>query len=198
METENSGRHTSIPQLSRPSPKNIKVKVWDPFVRIFHWSIAALFASAYLSTDWRDVHLWSGYAVCALLAARVIWGFIGPRYATFGNLLKSPAAIAAYVRSALERRAPRYLGHNPAGGAMVAALLLMLVAVSVTGVLLQTDPFWGSETMQSWHRVLTNITVALLPIHIAGVIITGLRQRENLIWSMVTGWKRAPKDSDVV
>ena len=128
----------------------------------------------------------------------MMWGFIGPRYARFGNFLKSPSAVRAYVRSVLERRAPRYLGHNPAGGAMVAALLLMLAAVSITGVLLQTDPFWGSETMQMWHGVLANIAVALLPIHIAGVIITGVRLRENLIWSMITGRKRAPKDGDVV
>lgn len=198
METENSGRHTSIQQPSRLSLKNTEVKVWDLFIRAFHWSLVALVATAFLSADWREVHLWSGYAVCSLLAARMMWGFIGPRYARFGNFLKSPSAVRAYVRSVLERRAPRYLGHNPAGGAMVAALLLMLAAVSITGVLLQTDPFWGSETMQMWHGVLANIAVALLPIHIAGVIITGVRLRENLIWSMITGRKRAPKDGDVV
>lgn len=167
------------------------------FIRTFHWSVVALFATAFLSADWRDVHLWSGYTICGLLAARVIWGFVGPRYASFGNFLKSPATVVTYVCGAVGGLAPRYVGHNPAGGAMAATLLVMLVVVSVTGVLLQTDPFWGSETMQMWHGALANITVAIVPIHIAGVIITGLRQRENLIWSMVTGWKRAPKDGDV-
>ena len=138
------------------------VRVWDMFVRAFHWCVAALFATAYVSADWRTLHLWSGYIILVLLAARLIWGVTGPRYARFGNFLKRPATVIDYVRKVIARREPRYLGHNPAGGAMIAALFILLASISISGVLLRTDLFWGSEALQLLHGLLADTTIALL------------------------------------
>ena len=173
------------------------VRVWDLFIRVLHWSLAVLLLTAYLSARWRAVHLWTAYAILALLAARLVWGLAGPRYARWARFIPTPAVIVQYLRLVLARREPRYLGHNPAGGAMVVTIFAALLAISVTGFLLQSDAFWGSESMQGAHALLAYGAIALLPIHIAGVIVTGLRHRENLVWSMLTGLKRAPRDGDI-
>lgn len=173
------------------------VRVWDLFIRVFHWSLVVLFATAYLSAEWRAVHLSSGYAIVALLAARLVWGFAGPRYARLGSFINKPAAVVEYLRQVQDKQERRYLGHNPAGGAMVVAMLVLLIAVSISGLMLRTDLFWGSEWMQALHGWLANAAIALLPLHVAGVVVTGLRHRENLVWSMLTGLKRAPIDGDV-
>lgn len=174
------------------------VRVWDLFIRVCHWSLVVIFATAYLSAEWRAVHLWSGYAIVALLAARLVWGFTGPRYARWGNFLNRPAVVVEYLRTVQAKRERRYLGHNPAGGTMVVAMFMLLIAVSISGLMLRTGLFWGSEWMQVLHGWLANAAVAFVPIHIAGVVVTGLRHRENLVWSMLTGLKRAPTDGDMI
>src|SRR5262245_6304335 len=96
------------------------VKVWDPFIRTFHWLLAVLFASAwYTGGIWDSPHLISGYAVVVVVLARIIWGFVGPRYARFSDFVHGPKAIIRFLADTLHMRAPRYVGHNPAGGAMV-------------------------------------------------------------------------------
>jgi len=117
--------------MSGPS----EVRVWDPFVRIFHWSLIAGFAVAYISEGrplW--LHSWAGYIVAALLVLRVIWGFFGPRYARFADFVYAPAAVMADLGDHLRGTAKRYLGHNPAGGAMIILLILSLAGTALTGM----------------------------------------------------------------
>lgn len=198
METANPEKPTSIRQLSKPSPKSIKVEVWDLFIRLFHWSLVISFSVAYASGDgWRGFHLFAGYAALALIAGRLLWGVIGTKYARFAHFVTSPKKIVVYVRDVLNRRDARYLGHNPAGGAMIVVMLVLLAAVSVSGVLLTTDAFWGSEAMDMIHRVLANITVFCIVAHVLGVVFTSISTKENLIWSMMSGRKRAPRDRDI-
>ena len=173
------------------------LQIWDLFIRLFHWSLAALLLTAYLSAEWRPVHLWTGYAILVLLGARIGWGLIGSYYARWTRILPTPGVLFKYSRQVLARREPRYLGHNPAGGAMVFVMMAILLAISITGLLLQSDHFWGSEQMQRVHGLLAYGAIALLPLHIAGVIVTGWRHRENLVWSMLTGLKRAPRHGDI-
>lgn len=93
------------------------IKVWDLVVRVFHWSLATLFLTAYLtSEDAGQVHIAAGYAIAGLIALRIVWGFVGPRHARFGNFVRSPRQVLVYLRDVALLRAPRYLGHNPAGG----------------------------------------------------------------------------------
>ncbi len=169
------------------------VKVWDPFVRVFHWSLAALFLLAYATGDEvENVHIVAGYAIGGLLALRIGWGLVGTRHARFSDFVRSPRAVLAYLRDVALLRAPRYLGHNPAGGAMVVALIAMLVGTCSTGYMMTTDAYWGAKGVEEVHEVLANLTVGLIVVHVLGVLVASFEHRENLVKAMVTGRKRQP------
>jgi len=168
------------------------VRVWDPFVRIFHWSLVALFAAAFVTGDEVEwLHTLLGYAIATLIALRIAWGFVGSRYARFSNFVRSPRKIADYAAQAARWRAPRYLGHNPAGGAMIIALLVMTTGIAVTGFAMTTDAFWGAKWVEELHEGLAYATLGLIALHIVGVVFSSLAHRENLVKAMVTGRKRA-------
>lgn len=112
-----------------------EIKVWDPLVRIFHWTLVVAFFTAYFTEDdWQDIHVLAGYTVAGLVAFRIVWGFVGTRHARFSDFVFSPATIFKYLKDTLALRARRYIGHNPAGGAMVIALLISLACTTLTGM----------------------------------------------------------------
>jgi cytochrome b len=169
------------------------VRVWDPFVRIFHWSLVALFIIAFVTGDEiEQLHIAAGYAIAVLVALRIVWGFIGPRHARFSDFVRGPAATLDHLRQSVRGRAPRFLGHNPAGGLMTVALLGMLVAISVTGVMLTSDAFWGAQWVEDLHEGLVYLTLGLIALHVAGVVLASYEHGENLVKAMITGRKRAP------
>jgi cytochrome b len=167
------------------------VKVWDLFVRCFHWLLVALFVIAYATGDEIEkVHIAAGYTIAALLTLRIMWGFVGPAHARFGNFVCSPRAVLAYIRDAVLFRAPRHLGHNPAGGAMIIALIATLLATCATGYMMTTDAYWGAKWVEHVHEALANAAVGLIALHVVGVLVTSFAHRENLVKAMVTGRKR--------
>lgn len=111
------------------------VKVWDPLVRLFHWSLVLAFVVVYLSGEGEvmGLHEWAGYFIGGLLAFRLLWGFIGPRHARFSDFVVPPAVVLGYLKDVSLLRAKRYLGHNPAGGVMVLALMVVLALTTLTG-----------------------------------------------------------------
>lgn len=168
-----------------------EVKVWDPWIRIFHWSLVILFAAAYATGDELDnVHIALGYAIAGLLAFRIAWGFVGSRHARFRDFVRSPRQVLAYVRDVAAMRARRYLGHNPAGGAMIVALLLALIATCLSGYLM-TTVFWGVEWIEEVHETCAHLTLLLVALHVAGVVVSSIMHHENLVRAMITGRKRA-------
>ena len=174
------------------------IKVWDPFVRLFHWSLALSVAIAWLSTEeWRSAHEAAGYVAGALVAARMFWGLLGSRYARFSQFVRPPSTVVAHVTAILLGSERRYLGHNPAGGAMILVLLLAIGATTITGWLLTTDLFWGSRPIGIIHSLCGNAVVVLVGVHVIGVVLASLRHRENLVRAMATGFKRAPGPADV-
>lgn len=174
------------------------IKVWDPFVRLFHWSLAVSFAVAWLTADeWGELHEWAGYAAGALIALRIVWGLVGPKYARFGNFVRSPGVVARYVMAMVRGREPRYVGHNPAGGLMILALIVGLAGTAVTGWMYTLDAFWGVEWVEETHEAFANVMLALVLLHIGGVLLASLRHRENLPRAMVVGHKRAPGSADI-
>lgn len=168
------------------------VKVWDLFVRVFHWSLVGLFVTAYATGDEiEQVHIAAGYAIAGLLALRIIWGFVGPRRARFSSFVRPPREVFAYLRDVALFRARRDLGHNPAGGIMIVALIAALTGACVTGYMMTTDAFWGAKWVEEVHKLLANATLGLILLHVLGVLVASIQHRENLVKAMITGRKQS-------
>lgn len=168
-----------------------KSKVWDLPVRVFHWGLAASFAGAYVLSEserLRNVHVALGYGALALIAFRILWGFVGSRYARFASFAYGPGAALRYLRDALRGRPQHYTGHNPAGSWAVYAILLVGLATGVTGYLQYND--LGGESLEELHEVMANAWLVLVGLHVAGVVFSSFVHRENLALAMVTGRKR--------
>jgi len=186
-----------------------QTKIWDPLVRFFHWSLVSAFAIAYITEDdFLTIHSWAGYLILALLGIRFIWGFIGTHYARFTDFIYSPANIIQFLKDTFRFRAKRYLGHNPAGGAMVILLMISLLITTTTGVLLlgaeehagplahwftQGGDFWGG-ILEEVHEFFANFTLLLVFAHVIGVIAESLIHKENLVTAMITGYKRSKSE----
>ncbi len=174
------------------------IRVWDPFVRAFHWAIAASFAVAWASSEsWERLHNAAGYVAGGLVALRIVWGFIGPRYARFQQFVRSPDTVIDYLRAIREGSERRYIGHNPAGGAMIVVLIAAMAATAVSGWLMTTDAFWGSTAVQHVHSLLAHGVLVLVVVHLGGVALASLRHHENLVRAMVVGVKRPAEPGDV-
>jgi cytochrome b len=196
-----------------------EITVWDPLVRLFHWTLVIAFTLAYFTQEgpfedlldqmdetWlQAIHVWAGYTIAGLLLFRLFWGFVGPHHARFSDFVRGPREILRYVKDVLTLRAPRHLGHNPAGGAMIVALLLSLTITVVAGLMLYgadkgLGPLAGllldsSEaaihSIKEVHEFFANFTLLLVVGHLVGVIWESLLHRENLAHAMITGRKRA-------
>jgi len=197
------------PSVSRQSPPLASagskdwVRVWDPIVRLGHWTLVIAFAVAYLVEKPMNVHVFAGYVVAGVVCFRVVWGFLGSQHARFSDFVSSPRAALGYLGSMRSHDAPRYLGHNPAGGLMVVVLLLSLLATAASGLVLygvdeHAGPLAGlvggmsamEGVVEEIHEVLANLTLLLVAVHIAGVLFSSLAHRENLPLAMLTGRKR--------
>ena len=181
------------------------IKVWDPLIRIFHWLLAAAFFTAYLSAEEsQTIHTLAGYLISGLIVGRLLWGFIGTPHARFKDFIVGPGQVMRYGKSLLQRRSPRYLGHNPAGAVMIVLLLLSLTIVACSGMITlgieeHAGPLAGWVQSMGWHdddvaeeihEFFANFTLLLVFVHISGVIIESLLHRDNLIQAMITGRKR--------
>ena len=191
--------------MPKPANNNIQisdahggVRVWEPLVRIFHWSLVASFATAWFTSTSRDeTHQWIGLIAAALISFRLLWGFVGSPYARFAQFIRYPRVTLRYIIDILKNREARYVGHNPAGGMMVLALLFGIAGTALTGYLMTTDAWYGEEIMQITHSVFAYGVVILVVGHIGGVILASVRHKENLVRAMVTGNKSQAQDGDI-
>lgn len=178
--------------LEHPQAASRTVAVWDPLVRIFHWSLAlSVFATYFFTQEGDPPHEIAGYIALGLVAFRLVWGWVGTRYARFAEFVPGPARLLAYLRDAMRGREARFLGHNPAGAVMVLALLFMVAAAGVTGWMLTTDVWFGEEWVEELHEIIANALMVLVGFHVGGVIYTSVHHRENLVRAMFTG-RKAP------
>ena len=191
--------------------KSSTIYVWDPLVRIFHWSLVLAFSIAYLTEDdFMQLHELAGYVVLGLVGFRIVWGLIGTRYARFSDFVCRPASIIKYIKTLASFKPPHYIGHNPVGGFMVIMMLIMLTLTSWSGIKAQevetgvqalpsisiisnayadSDEDKGDEFWEEVHEGLANFTVFLIFLHIVGVLASSILHRENLIRAMITGYK---------
>ena len=181
-----------------PSTGARTLRVWDPLVRLLHWSLVAAVVFGWATTEWRvDWHQPIGYAALAIVGVRSVWGLVGPRHARFASFVRGPGATLRYARQAIGGAAPRHVGHNPLGGAMVIAMFACIVGLALTGWLYTTDRFFGDEVVEIVHETLAWTLVALALLHVGGVLFASRHQRENLIAAMCDGRKRAPRGDDI-
>jgi cytochrome b len=169
-----------------------ELQVWDPLVRGFHWALVLFFAIAWATGDELDrLHEFAGYVVLGLVVFRVVWGIVGTKHARFADFVRPSSVVRAYLGDSLRFRAKRYLGHNPAGGAMIVLMLVMLSIVSATGVMLTLDAFFGSAWVEALHEGAVNLMLVMIVMHLAGVVFSSIAHGENLVRAMLTGRKRA-------
>lgn len=169
-----------------------KVLVWDLPTRAFHWLLALSFAGAFVTAEserYRDVHVTLGYTVLGLVAFRLVWGLIGTRYARFGSFAYGPRSVLTYVKSLFGRSPQHHLGHNPAGSWAIYALLVLSLLAGASGYATYNDI--GGHWMEEVHEAVANTLLGVVFVHIAGVLVSSLLQRENLVRSMLTGYKSA-------
>lgn len=171
-----------------------EVPVWDLVQRLLHGGLIVSIALAWWAGEERlSLHVWAGYAVLAIVSARLLWGLVGSRYARFARFVRSPRIAWRYLRAMLQGREPRYLGHNPLGAWMVLALLSCVLVACVSGIFYTTDHYWGLAWLERTHLIAAWSVAALVALHVAGVVFTGCRHRENLVAAMWTGRKRKSK-----
>lgn len=167
-----------------------RVLVWDLPTRVFHWLLAACFFGAYFVSGakrWIALHAVLGATVFGLIVFRLVWGFVGTRYARFAAFSFGRAHVAEYLRSLLKGTPQHHVGHNPAGSWAIYALLGLGLATTAMGYTTLTGPDW--KWLLDVHQVLGNVMLALVCVHIAGVVVSSYLHRENLVRAMVTGKK---------
>jgi cytochrome b len=179
------------------------IKIWDLPIRIFHWLLVAGFFVAYITEEeLLTVHVWAGYLVLGLLIFRLLWGFVGNDYARFAIFLCSPAKSYAYLKDAIALKSKRYLGHNPAGAAMIVLLIISLFMTVISGLVVYAADqnlgplagMIGTSNEKLWeeiHEIAANFTLLLVVAHVVGVAFESVIHGENLVKSMWNGYKKS-------
>lgn len=187
------------------SQQNKSPVIWDLPLRLFHWSMVIMVTIAavtgYFFEDWwLDVHVYAGYVLACLLVFRLIWGFVGSYYSRFHTFPLSPVSVFKHLKNLLKGKSEQHVGHNPVGAWMIVALLTTLILLVVTGFLV-----WGGEEnngplasvvgyqVGEWsediHEVLAGVLMAVIGIHILGVLVETVIFKHPLIKAMITGRK---------
>ena len=189
-----------INQSTRPGARRSRetLRVWDPFVRTFHWMLVLSFGTAWLSSHSSEsIHHFTGYVAAGLILIRLPWGVLGPPYARFSQFARNPAVTVRYLLAMLRASETRFIGHNPAGGAMVLTLMAATVTTSLTGWMMTTSAYFGVDWVESAHSISAHGLLLLVFVHVGGVILASIRHRENLVVAMITGRKRKAEPEDI-
>ena len=178
-------------------PERRSILVWDAPVRVFHWLLVLSFAGAFVTAEserWRLVHVTLGYTAGALVLFRLLWGLLGTRHARFASFVRGPSAVAAYLRGLRSRDGTHPVGHNPAGGWAIVGLLGLTLLVTASGLATYND--WGGGWLEELHEGAANTMLALVAVHVLGVVVGSRLHHENLVRAMVTGRKQgAPSEA---
>jgi cytochrome b len=167
------------------------VKVWDIPTRLFHWSLAAAFTIAYITSEserLQNIHIICGYTVLGLIAFRLLWGIVGNANARFANFVRGPAAVMRYLRSLVSGHPEHHIGHNPAGAIAIVLLLVLGIATGLSGWANYSEI--GGHAMEEVHEAFANTMLAVVLVHLAGVAVSSLLHKENLVRAMITGRKK--------
>lgn len=176
------------------------LRLWDPVVRLFHWSLAGSFITNFFFTEpGEDWHERVGYYAAAWVLIRVVWGFVGPQSARWTDFWPTPARLSAHFNALRTGRPFHRLGHSPIGALVMILMMLCMLGLGVSGYLLaETDMFFGDEFLEEFHEVLANGLAGLVFVHLFAAIMESVRLKENLPLSMVTGRRKPLPDDHAV
>lgn len=184
---------TEIRHDDPPQPDRV-LRVWDPAVRIFHWTLVGCFvANAFLDNPEKTLHHYIGYTVVAMVALRVLWGLVGTRHARFSDFPPSIGAALGQAQDMVTGRSHIHAGHSPLGALMIYNLLLTFLAIGTTGYMMLTVKFFGMDWVKDLHNVFVTWAEISVAAHIAAVIFESRRLKINLVRAMVTGTKTIPR-----
>lgn len=178
-------------------PPGPTVPVWRLSLRVAHWALAGSVLACLWLHEGGPWHLRLGYLALAVTVWRITTGWIGPVPDRFSSFVKGPRDTLAYLHDLLHRREARHLGHNPLGAWMIVALLAAALVAALSGALYDTDRFWGHEGLYRLHQIGGWAFAVLVPLHLAGVLLSSVLQRENLVRAMISGRKRGPDARDI-
>jgi len=188
----------AAPLVIPPVPVKAPVRVWDPLVRIFHGAVAGgVIANLTFLRHEEAPHIYVGYAAVTALAIRLGWGFVARGHARFASFVPGPRRLLRYFGAMMRHREPRYVGHNPAGAAMIVLLMALLAMVGTTGWMMGLDTFWGVAWVETTHEIIADVLIGAVALHVIGAIVESVRHRENLPLAMITGYKRAAEGTDI-
>ncbi len=169
-----------------------RILVWDIPTRLFHWLLAAAFLGAFIIANvvhhrspTFPVHMLLGGTVLFMVLLRVVWGFVGSQYSRFGSFFFRPGEVLGYFKTAFKRDGKRHIGHNPGSSVAIFAMLFLLTGLALTGAFMAE----GGEIVGEIHQVLAWTTLAVVVVHVAGVIVHTVKKRENIALSMIHGKK---------
>lgn len=170
------------------------VKVWDPLVRLFHWSlVAGIVANGLLLNEESKLHIQVGYVVLGLVAVRIVWGLIGTKHARFSDFPPDLGASLEQARDVSLGRRRVHLGHTPLGALMIYNILATVLLIGASGYMMTTITFWGMEWVEEVHEVFVNWLWVSVVLHVAAVLFESRRTGVNLPRAMVTGRKVLPE-----
>ena len=181
------------PLTPPPAAGPPSILVWDLPVRMFHWLTVLSFAGAWLTAEserWRLLHVTLGYTLAGLLVFRVLWGLIGTRHARFTAFVRGPGAVRLYLAALLRGQPEHAVGHNPAGALAILALLALGAVSAISGWAVYNQ--LGGDWLEEAHELAASLMLAVVGVHILGVLVASRLHRENLAASMITGRKRGP------
>ena len=172
-------------------PKTQKVRVWDILVRVTHWAVAAgITANLLFTEEGSELHQYVGYTVVGLVVIRLLWGFVGTRYARFSNFFPTPSRIKHHLSDlSIRCTDEQHLGHNPLAAIMMLSLWAVIIGLGISGYLMEAKIFGSKDILEEIHGILANSLYLLVPLHIISAIAMSYWERQNLIKSMITGNK---------
>jgi cytochrome b len=181
----------SYETLNPDDPSLSSEKIWDPLVRIFHWTLVGCFAAnALFVDDESKLHIWIGYVVLSLVAFRVLWGFVGSRYARFTSFPPSVSHSLEQANEMITGDVKVHKGHTPLGALMIYNLIVTLSVIGASGYLMTTDMFWGVEWPEELHEIAVIWAEVSVVLHIAAVFLESYRTGISLPRAMVSGYKK--------
>ncbi|UVJ46687.1 cytochrome b/b6 domain-containing protein [Pseudomonas sp. LS1212] len=169
-----------------------KVRLWDPVVRLCHWSLVIAFVGDYFLNEEGDGwHRWLGYYAVLIVLVRLAWGFVGPQSARWSDFWPTPTRVKGHLSALFSGEDHHRMGHSPLGALVMILMLCLMLGLGISGFLMEeVDYFWGEDLPRDIHEFMADSLLVLVCVHLAAALFESLRLRENLPLSMLSGNRR--------